>query len=184
LVGQDGATHHGFFDLAFLSSVPGLKILAPQSSTDLKKCMEEASKSETPVVIRFPRGNCENEMKPIVTIQSPQKIIVTVGTIGRRIQKIINENKLQSVLHIPLMRIKPIDPKVVEKLQEHNKSDIYVFEDGMESGGVGQRLAALFPERRVFIKGYPDRFIEQGLVSDLEQEISFDSKSLLQTLVQ
>ncbi len=183
LVGEDGPTHHGAFDLAFLNTVPNLKILAPLNEHELRNMMHWAADyTEGPVVIRYPRGrgskqNHKNTIEPVEIskanyLTNGNKVaIISLGEIGTEATKAIKQNNWQDVVtHIDARFMKPLDEDMLEDIFSRFTA-IITLEDGCIPGGFGMTLKA-----KAFELGYkgaftalgiPDEFIEHGEVEEL-----------------
>jgi len=196
LVGEDGATHHGVFDLAYLRAIPNLTIFAPLNESELRNMMFTAQKGLTsPLVIRYPRGkgylkSWRNEFETI-EIGKGEKIregkdiaILSIGAIG--INAIIAANELakESIeVSIYNMRfLKPIDATMLEEVFA-NFDNIITIEDGVENGGFGSAVSEYATDKGyknfIFRMGIKDKFIEHGSVLELQKLCKIDSHSLV-----
>jgi 1-deoxy-D-xylulose-5-phosphate synthase len=196
LVGEDGATHHGVFDIAFLNCIPNLIIAAPKDEIELRNLMFTASKGmQHPIAIRYPRGRGENvnwqqpfekiEIGKIKQLQKGTKVaILSTGTIGNTVTKALREienSTLFSHYHFPF--IKPLNNKeVLEIIDSHNC--IITIEDGIITGGFGEQINSIMVRQNIQkpIKnlGIPDLFIEHGTVFELQQLCKIDVTHLVQ----
>ncbi|KAF5044198.1 1-deoxy-D-xylulose-5-phosphate synthase [anaerobic digester metagenome] len=191
LVGEDGATHHGVFDLAYLSAVPNLIIASPINSIQLRNLMFTAQlKKEAPFAIRYPRGNSEIKdwKQPFAELQigKAEKLCtgnnVAVLTIGQPGNDVISlYSKLSeagiSVSHYNMIFLKPLDEEALHDACKNHKA-IITIEDGTVKGGLGTSVAEFMMEHSYYLPltklGVPDRFIEHGTVSELKKECGFD----------
>jgi len=195
LVGSDGATHHGVFDLAYMRNIPNMIVSAPMDEIELRNLMFTAQiKNQKPFSIRYPRGcgtnmNWRNPMQEI-TIGKGRKLndgeeiaIVSIGTAGvqaqRAIKKLARENI--AVAHYDLRFVKPIDQELLhEVFQRFNK--IITVEDGVVKGGFGSAVLEFMNENQykadVRLLGVPDTFIEHGTIEELQKECGFDFKGI------
>lgn len=180
LVGNDGATHHGVFDVAMLSGIPNLQILAPASPAELSKMLEWAIDQSGPIVIRFPRtGGALPAMHIPKQIQANQmeqltqgsgKIaVLNFGFLLGEIQESLKELKTSDV---SLYNIRFAKSLVAEDLQKIAKyQTVWFIEDSQKRGGVGEYLAQqLFElgyEGKYLHSGLPDSFIEHGTMQEL-----------------
>ena len=198
LVGEDGATHHGVFDIAYLNCIPNIIIAAPKDEIELRNTMFTASEGlNNPIAIRYPRGRGKNvnweqpfekvEISKIVELQKGTKVaILSTGTIGNNISialKEVENPKLFS--HYHFLFIKPLDLNSVESII--NSHDyIITIEDGVITGGFGEQISAIIAtnnlNKSIINLGIPDSFIEHGTVFELQQLCKIDVINLIQLL--
>lgn len=196
LVGEDGATHHGAFDISFLSGVPNLTILAPACAEELQAMLSwAASYAEGPVVIRYPRGKALcRKVEPIrfqpakaeilssaANVSDPPFAFVAVGdalTLAQETAEILKSANLMPLI-VNLRSIKPMDTNTLMALGKAC-SHVFTFENNAIIGGTGSRIAQVLAESnaKVVNFGYPDKFITHGETSKLKEEIGFDAASL------
>lgn len=197
IVGEDGATHQGAFDIAYLLSVPNLVMLAPSSAEELKSMMNWAAMyKQGPVSIRYPRGmvHCANEA---ITPFKPGKAhvlepegdiaLVSVGdtlTMVEQIHETLAASKVKARI-IDLRSIKPMDEELLHTLAEEC-THIFTFETGAVIGGAGSRITQLLCDKacKVINFGYPDRFIPHGKIEQLNQEIGFTAEALSKRILE
>lgn len=187
LVGQDGPTHHGVFDLGFLQLIPGIKIFTPATTQDLEHILKsEINTGCGPIAIRYPRGSSSQEVQVKVidgfrcfTDQNNESAMVAVGPL----QTILTPQEIEGELkkHVSffgLVRVKPLSDQLLKKLETYQK--VIVIEEAAEIGGVGtELLAKLGAKVKVRIhRGIPDRFIEQGTQSELMSSVGLDAKGI------
>ena len=195
IVGQDGETHQGIFDLAFFRLVPNLVIMAPKDFKELEEMMEFASKIKRPVVIRYPRGGENNNIK----FQKCEKIdlgkaeilnkgkdvsIIAIGkTVSRamEVSNMLKKDKIEADV-INSRFLKPLDKEKIKKSIEKTKFVITV-EDGTIINGLGTAIKELIIDENikdVKIKSfaYPDEFIKHGKVEELEEIYHQDKNSI------
>ena len=196
LVGEDGATHHGVFDIAYLNCIPNMIIAAPKDEIELRNIMFTASKGlNHPIAIRYPRGRGENlnweqpfekiEIGKIKALQKGSKIaILSTGTIGNNVTKAINEvenPEMFSHYHIPF--IKPLDNKAIQEIL-NSHCQIITIEDGVITGGFGEQISSIVAKENknvpILNLGIPDSFIEHGTVFELQQLCKIDVNHLIQ----
>lgn len=199
LVGEDGATHHGAFDLAYLRCVPNLVIAAPADEHDLRNMMFTAVHTPCPFVIRYPRGNgylpkWRNEMQ-IMPIGNGKKVrggkevaILTLGTVihlAEQAAEVLHNRGIEVALY-DFKFLKPLDKSLANEALEAHKY-IITLEDGCITGGFGSEIAEYSCEcgfgKEVKRLGIPDNFIEQGTVSELQKLCHFDVESIVQTVI-
>jgi 1-deoxy-D-xylulose-5-phosphate synthase len=196
LVGEDGATHHGVFDIAYLNCIPNLIIAAPKDAIELRNMLFTASLGlKHPIAIRYPRGRGElvNWQIPfekialgkLVEIQKGSKIaIFSTGTIGNNITKALAEitnSNLFSHYHFPF--IKPLnETEIIAIINTHNK--VITIEDGIIKGGFGREINSVITNNNLnkstLNLGIQDEFIEHGSVLELQQICKIDIQSLVQ----
>ncbi|MFC2109572.1 1-deoxy-D-xylulose-5-phosphate synthase [Bacteroidota bacterium] len=198
LVGEDGATHHGVFDISFLRCIPNLSIFAPMNESDLRNILYTVQLGElkTPIAIRYPRGrattmNWKNSMQKIpfgkgrILKEGTSLAILSIGTIGNKIETVINEFSTvekEKIAHYNLLFIKPLDEKLLNTI--FNKFDkIITIEDNAIKGGFGSAVLEFahennFNNTSIKTIGIPDQFIEQGSISELNESIFLDNISL------
>ena len=194
-VGEDGATHHGVFDIAFLSCIPNMVLTAPINEIELRNLMFTAQLGlEHPIAIRYPRGRGEIidwqqpfdkiEIGKAVCLQKgTKKAILSTGTIGTNVTKALNSilNKEDySHYHFPF--IKPLDKDVLLNVL-NNYEEIITIEDGTVIGGFGTLVANYYEQNGLIVKmrklGIPDFFIEQATVNEQQQIAGIDVNSLI-----
>lgn len=190
LVGQDGATHHGVFDMAYLRCIPNLIIVAPRNEQELRNIMYSAQQGlKHPIAIRYPRGrglvtNWKSKFEPIAIgkgeqLKAGQKIaILSVGAIANNVQNAIES---LSVSHYDMRFIKPLDEALLKDIFK-TYDTIVTVENGTKHGGFGSAVlefAALHNYKNtIYIKGIPDEFIEHGSTEELQKEVELDADSL------
>ncbi|MFA7196285.1 MAG: 1-deoxy-D-xylulose-5-phosphate synthase [Anaerovoracaceae bacterium] len=193
--GSDGETHHGQFDLIYLSSMPNMTVLAPKDGVELKEMLHYALKLGTPCAVRFPKGNaCDlsawgrsemnGKMEKIVS--GSTNAILCVGTMceaGLAAHVHLKEKNIECAV-FNLRCVKPIDEKRLrEELSVFDK--ILTLEDGSISGGVGMRVASILAEtgHRIHVKnvGWPDRFIAHGSIEELKKRHGLDTPGITGT---
>ena len=196
LVGEDGATHHGVFDIAYLNCIPNLLIAAPKDEIELRNLLFTASEGlNHPIAIRYPRGRGENvnwqqpfekiEIGRITQLQKGSKVaILSTGTIGNNVTKALSEIENMSLFshyHFPF--VKPLNIKEITNIiTSHNY--IITIEDGVITGGFGEQINSIMIRQNLQkpIKnlGIPDSFIEHGTVFELQQICKIDVTNLIQ----
>ena len=200
IVGEDGATHHGAFDIASLRLIPNLIIAAPLNAIELQSLLYTAQLGlDLPIVIRYPRGYSDiskdkidysiANFKSIEIGKSNQvsfgcKIaILSVGTIGQKIINICNDIKYaDKIAHFNMLFVKPLDQDTLHQICM-NFSKIITIENGVIAGGFGSSILEFIQEndyQNIVVKrlGIPDRFIEHGKTDQLNKEIGLDSNSI------
>ena len=195
LVGEDGATHHGAFDIAYFSCVPNLTIAAPRNEWQLRQMMYAASTADTPTVIRYPRGLGEGvEWRDTAFVETDMRgeelkagsdiAIIAVGTMANVALRAA-ERTSKSVAVYDLRYIKPLDTEMLDRIGSRF-SKIITIEDGAVRGGVGEAIAAYLSRQgytpRVKNLGIGDTFVEHGKPTELYAECAYDEAALIETI--
>ena len=199
IVGEDGATHHGAFDLAYFRCIPNLIIAAPINESELRNLMYTAQlPNGKPFVIRYPRGNgvLINWRTPMEKINigtgnkicSGEKIaILSIGHPGNFAIKATEELNKKGIFpaHYNMRFLKPLDTEILhEALKNHEQ--IITVEDGTIVGGLGSAVLEFISENRysniVTRLGIPDRYIQHGTVSELQNDCGFDTNGIVKTV--
>ncbi len=201
IVGEDGATHHGAFDLAYLRPVPNIVLAAPMNEIELRNMLYSATQPEYgAVAIRYPRGACEGldwkkpfeyvePGKGIVVSEGEGVAVVTLGTIGNRAAKAVAKAKEEglSPLHINMRFLKPLDTLLLGEACNRCHTIITV-EDGAVAGGLASAVAEYVAQHNLNVKvvslGIPDRFIEQGTVDELISECGYNVDSIYNSIIE
>lgn len=204
IVGTDGATHHGYFDVSFLRSIPNMIVAAPMDEQDFRNLLYTAQSTKQPFSIRFPKGNSETEVlsnsfekieigKAIELQKGNEIAILTFGTIGQKIQNVISSeafaksrNLKGKLGHYKFIFCKPLDLNLLDEIFNQYKT-IITFEEGILSGGFGDAILEYAQEKyfkgKIIRKGYTDEFIGHASIEELEKEIGLDEASILEFLV-
>lgn len=196
IVGEDGATHHGAFDLAYLSCVPNLTIAAPRNEWMLRQMMYTASKADHPTVIRYPRGigeGVEWKNTAFTTIEEGRGeqlregkdvAVVAIGTMANVAMR-ASERSERSVAVYDLRYAKPLDADMLDDIASRFDK-IITIEDGVIRGGVGESVAAYLARKganaKVVNLGIEDKFVEHGKPSELYAECGYDEVALLRAI--
>ena len=200
IVGEDGATHHGAFDLAYFRPVPNITIAAPMNEIELRNMMYSATRPEYgATAIRYPRGNCEGlewerefefiePGKGIVVSQGAGVAVLSLGTVGNRAAKAVEKARGEGMepLHINMRFLKPLDFDLVKYACDRCKTIITV-EDGTVNGGLGSAVsefvASLGRGVKVISLGIPDKFVEQGTVEELISECGYNADNIYNSII-
>ncbi|GAB6170317.1 1-deoxy-D-xylulose-5-phosphate synthase [Clostridium carnis] len=199
IVGEDGETHQGIFDLSFLSQIPNLSILAPKHLDELPIILKWAINYNGPVALRYPRGSdCCNEIKPITEVKLGkwEKVIqgdkIAIIAVGKMLQhavianRILKETKIKPLI-INATFIKPLDIELLKELVDNNY-DIVTIEDNMISGGFGSyvlmELMQLGFNKRFKALGFKDKFVPHGEVNILYKNAKLDPEGIAETIIQ
>jgi 1-deoxy-D-xylulose-5-phosphate synthase len=182
LVGEDGATHHGAFDLSFLNPIPNLQILAPMTGAELQRMLAYAFTQNGPVTIRYPRGNEKPfdgdpqklESGSFRVLKTGEKIcVVSLGTVGVHVEQAIVNLECHDIGHIDLRFLKPWNDAQLADVLAHY-STIVTAEEGSMRGGLRDSMAGWLavhhPEKKLIGIGLPDAFIGHGKPGELENQ--------------
>ena len=196
LVGEDGATHHGAFDLAYFGCVPNLTIAAPRNELMLRNMMYTALQTDSPTVIRYPRGiGCGVEWRdmPFESIEigrgeclreGSDVAILAVGTMANVALRAAQSAKC-SVAVYDMRYAKPLDEELLLDVGKRFRR-VITIEDGIVRGGVGEAITAFMAKNglspEVHTLGIDDRFVEQGTPAELYEDCGYDLPSLLNLL--
>lgn len=198
LVGEDGPTHHGVFDLAALRPIPNLTIAAPMDEKELRRLMYTAQLPDKGMfVIRYPRGRGVNKdwKCPLEEIKvgtgrklkdGDQVAILTVGPIGNDAQKAIEALPQQDkVAHYDMRFIKPLDGDLLDEIGKKFKK-VITIEDGVRNGGFGSAVLEWFNDHgyapSVQRMGLPDEFVAHGSVDELRRIVGLDAPHIKQNI--
>ena len=194
LVGQDGATHHGVFDIAYLSCIPDLIIFAPMNEVELRNIMYTAQLGlDQPIAIRYPRGRGvilnwrlpfeKIEIGVSQEVKKGTKIaILSIGHIGNLVQKVISELATSEQLgHYNMRFVKPLDKKQLHYIFTHY-THLITVEDGCKIGGFGSSILDFAHANNylnsIVILGVDDRFIEHGTIEQLQELTGIDGVAI------
>lgn len=201
LVGQDGPTHHGAFDMAALRPVPNLTIASPMDEHELRRLMYTAQlPGKGTFVIRYPRGRgvlpAEKWSCPFEEIEvgtgrklhdGKELAVITIGPIGNDVETVIkqietdNSNSVGKIAHYDLRFLKPLDGHLLTEVGERFKKVITV-EDGVRNGGMGSAVLEWMADKgytpMVVRLGLPDKFVEHGTVEEERRVCGIDNESL------
>lgn len=201
LVGQDGPTHHGAFDMAALRPVPNLTIASPMDERELRRLMYTAQlPGKGTFVIRYPRGRgvcpvskdsdwrCQLEEIAVGTgrrIRAGSEVaVITIGPVGNDVETVVSDmDKADSdkVAHYDLRFLKPLDDKLLTEIGE-NYDKIITVEDGIRMGGMGSAVLEWMSDHGYSPKikrlGLPDHFVEHGTVDELRKVCGLDNDSM------
>lgn len=195
LVGADGATHHGAYDISYMRALPNMIVAAPMNEHELRNMMFTAQeKNHGPFSIRYPRGNgvlldWKNKMKSIPVGQGRKLTngndiaILTIGHVGNFAQEAIEKLKetSASVAHYDMRFVKPLDETMLHEIAS-KFTQVITIEDGCIQGGFGSAVLEFFSDNNYHLKvvrlGIPDKYIHHGTVEQLHKECGFDADSI------
>ncbi|MFC0603733.1 1-deoxy-D-xylulose-5-phosphate synthase [Winogradskyella pulchriflava] len=198
LVGEDGATHHGVFDLAYLNCIPNLVIFAPRDAIALRNIMYTAQLGiDFPLAIRYPRGRGHilDWKKPFETIEigkgvclkKGEKIaILSIGTMSKTVEGAIATMDNESDIgHYDMQFVKPLDTNLLHEIFGHYDA-IVTIEDGTILGGFGSSVLAFANsnnyKHKIITLGFEDEFIDHGSTEQLMQLYQLDALSVKKTI--
>jgi 1-deoxy-D-xylulose-5-phosphate synthase len=198
LVGEDGATHHGVFDLAFLRCIPNLIVFAPRNEVELRNIMYTAQLGlNHPIAIRYPRGkgvliDWKQPFEKIkigsgkVLKQGKDIAILSIGSIAKNVTKAINNlNYPDSIAHYDMRFAKPLDEKLLHEIFR-SFSKVITVENGTVNGGFGSAILEFSAEynyqNQIKVLGVPDTFIHHGTVEELHKITKIDTESIIQEI--
>ena len=205
LVGEDGPTHHGAFDMAALRPIPNLTIASPMNEHELRNLMYTAQlEDKGPFVIRYPRGNgvlkdwrCPFEEIKIGTGRKLRDgndvVVLTIGPIGNDVEEVISSitsdtsaTSAPSVAHYDMRFLKPLDENILHEVGQKFKR-IVTVEDGVRNGGLGSAVTEWMSDHNYDVKitrlGLPDYFVEHGTISQLREIVGLDNESIKKALL-
>ena len=200
LVGEDGPTHHGAFDMSALRSIPNLTICSPMDEHELRRLMYTAQlPNQGPFVIRYPRGGgelldwrCPFEEVKVGTgrkLKDGSDIaVLSIGPIGNNVTRAIAElGDHASVAHYDIRFLKPLDEALLDEVGRKFKRIITV-ENGVRNGGMGSAVTEWINDHgyqpHIMRLGLPDKFVEHGKVSELQAIVGIDKESIIKAISQ
>ena len=201
LVGEDGPTHHGAFDLAALRVIPNLTICSPMDEHELRRMMYTAQLPDMgPVVIRYPRGRgvltdwrCPLEAIEVGKgrkLRDGQDVaVLSIGPIGNDVEAVISESadaSRLSVAHYDMRFLKPLDEGILHEVGRRFKR-VVTIEDGVRNGGLGSAVMEWMSDHgyhpEIIRLGLPDGFVEHGTVQELRKIVGIDKESIRKEIV-
>lgn len=202
IVGNDGATHHGLLDLAYLRPIPNMVIGAPMTGEDLQQMMALAKDYEGPIAIRYPRGRSQSYVMQYPTLHYPQPVIgkavclregskvavLSIGAIGNTVECAIEllGNKADQIAHYDMRWLKPLDETLLREISD-KFDQIITIEDGVINGGLGSAVLEWTNDHgyhpQITRMGVNDQFVEHGSTQELYQLLCLDQESIADTLL-
>ena len=204
IVGNDGATHHGLLDLAYLRPIPNMQICAPRTGEDLKQMMKLAETLEGPVAIRYPRGRTPIDNgqctidngqvtygKGVQLREGKDMAVLTIGAIGNTmadaIEEISGQKSAISIAHYDMQWLKPMDEELLHEVGKKYKT-IVTAEDGIIAGGFGSAVLEWMADHgytpRIIRLGVNDQYVEHGSTKELYHLLKLDKEGLCESLLQ
>ena len=201
LVGEDGATHHGVFDIAYLRSIPNLRIAAPSNEIDLRNLLYTAQSSlESPLVIRYPRGrgNLREWRQPFKEIEigkgkclkeGSQVAVLSIGNMTQNSKLAIAQLDTETgdkIGHFDMLFVKPLDETLLHGICQ-NYQKVITVEDGVVKGGFGSAVLEFAAEHGYSLNikclGVPDEFIEHGSVEELQERCGINVENIREVIL-
>ncbi len=194
LVGEDGATHHGVFDISYLRSIPNILLAAPRNEVEFRNMLYTFHYTKQPVAIRYPRGYgfIETWKQPFskvsigkgVCLKKGKEIaVLSFGTIAKNVSDAIQiSNEPELISHYDIRFINPLDTDLLDAIfLNYNK--IITVEDGVVNGGFGSAIIEYATKKsykgNIEVLGIPDRFISHGSLKDLMKDVGLDAEKLV-----
>ena len=199
LVGSDGETHQGIFDLSYLSSIPNMHIMAPKNKWELSDMLKYAVEFDGPIALRYPRGEAYDGLKeyrrPIeygkseVIYEEEDIALLAVGNmvkIAEQVRKNLKEIGYSCTL-VNARFVKPIDTEVLDMLSADHKL-LVTMEENVRSGGYGEKVMDYVVEQELPVKllniSLPDEYVEHGNVSLLYEEVGIDAQTVNKRIIE
>ena len=206
IVGNDGATHHGLLDLAYLRPIPNMQICAPRTAEDLRQMMDLAETLEGPVAIRYPRGRTAKGERLEAKVQYGKGVklregtdfaVLSIGSIGNAVADAIEMAKGErleanapsslSIAHYDMRWLKPLDEEILHEVGQQFKT-IVTAEDGVIAGGLGSAVLEWMADHgytpHVIRLGVNDQFVEHGSTKELYHMLKLDKEGICESLLQ
>ena len=196
LVGADGPTHHGVYDLAYMRCIPNLVVSAPMDEQELRNLMYTSSQEHNgPFVIRYPRGtgSMVDWQTPFESVEigrgrrlrnGDDVALLSIGAIGTEVATAAEKLEIQGVsaAHYDMRFVKPLDEVLLHQVFSRFK-DVITVEDGCVQGGMGSAVTEWAMEQgyasKVVRLGVPDRYIEHGTQAQLYAECGYDTEAIV-----
>lgn len=199
LVGADGPTHHGVYDMAYFRCIPNMVVSAPMNEQELRNLMHTAQlPNQGPFSIRYPRGkgvmiDWQTPFEEITVGQGRQLsdgdevAILTIGHVGNFAKKAIEELVTYSIAHYDMRFVKPLDEKLLHQIfKKHSK--VITVEDGCIQGGFGSAVIEFMADHNYHVQikrlGIPDKYVEHGTQAELWRECDYDTQAIVETVQQ
>jgi 1-deoxy-D-xylulose-5-phosphate synthase len=205
IVGNDGATHHGLLDLAYLRPIPNMQIAAPMTATDLRQMMTMAVDMQGPIAIRYPRGRSKDrELPPVeygkavclrdrsaeriktASLKEQRRVcVLSIGSIGNTVEQALDAHEeLKDIGHWNMRWLKPLDVETVKAVAEQYDT-IVTVEDAMTSGGLGSAVLETVDTQKVRVVrlGVNDQFVTHGSTAELMNMLHLDAEGIAESLI-
>ena len=199
LVGSDGETHQGIFDISYLSSVPNMTIMAPKNRLELRDMMQFAVEYHAPIAIRYPRGTAFDGLKeyrqPVelgkseIIHEGKEIAVLALGSMVQTAEQ-VREQLLEQGCDITLVNARfamPFDKERIKELAQTHKL-LVTMEENVKSGGFGEHVAAYLKQEdiatRMLMISIPDAYVEHGSVEKIKQELRIDASSVTERILE
>ncbi|MCM1369659.1 MAG: 1-deoxy-D-xylulose-5-phosphate synthase [Candidatus Amulumruptor caecigallinarius] len=199
IVGEDGVTHHGLFDITYLRIIPGMTSATPMDAETLRSLMATAAEMRTPMAIRYPRGKClwgdpDSPLIPaepgkgrIIAEHPDARIaVMSVGSCGNDVKEALAELEMHGIKadHYDMIWIKPLDETLLERASRFDT--VITVEDGIVSGGFGSAVSEWMESHNKRVKvrklGVPDRWVYHGSPEQLKEICGYDKKGIIRAV--
>lgn len=200
LVGEDGVTHHGLFDIPYLSMIPGLSVAAPMHAFALRAIMRDTLSNSHPIAIRYPRGKADSDGletpayhvdrgvgRTVAETPGSKVAILSVGPVGHEVTKALEALRAENITadHYDMIWIKPLDINLLKHIAETH-SAIVTVEDGVIEGGFGSMVASWLADNEYSMPvtrlGVPDQWVAHGSISQLRSICHYDSTAIAEAV--
>ena len=196
LVGSDGETHQGIFDIAYMRSMPNLMVMAPKNGAELEDMLAFAMEQTGPVAVRYPRGEAWNGLsayrqeiavgKAEWICHGQEVALLAVGSMVETAMEVRERLKAKGhkVSVINMRFVKPLDEQLLKELTKEHRI-VVTLEEGVIAGGFGEAVANWYAgsQMKVCVIGLPDQFIEHGSVSELKKKYGIDPEGVFKKLI-
>lgn len=199
LVGSDGETHHGCFDLSYLSMMPNMTLMAPKNKWELSDMMKFAIRQDGPVAIRYPRGEAydglEEKRTPVLMGKAEllypgeKTALLAVGSMVKTAEQVYKNLRAvgKPVTLVNMRFVKPLDTVMLDELSK-NHDLVVTLEENVKNGGFGEKVREYFGEKTdgpaVRIVAIEDQFVPHGSVSDLMKQQRLDAESVTERVLE
>ncbi len=194
IVGEDGPTHHGVFDISYLRHIPNINIMAPKDQNELRDMIYSATKYNVPVAIRYPRGSGGNDKlkedfsflelgKGEKLVNGKDGLIIAIGSmvqVGLEVAEKLKESKIDTTV-INARFVKPLDVDVIKK-NIKDKKLIVTLEENVLKGGFGEEVESHFEDAKILKIGIEDKFVEHGTQKILRELEGLDSDNICERI--
>ena len=197
LVGADGETHQGNFDISYLSMMPGMTVMAPKNDWELKEMLRFAVKADGPVAIRYPRGNAYQglqeyqtavEMGKSEVLHSGCKVaVLALGSMVEICAEVCSELQKEGIdsTFVNVRFVKPLDTALLDQLAR-NHSLVVTVEENVQNGGFGQHVCGYMEEHHPAVQvlpvAIPDRFVPHGGVDSLRAQLGLSANAIAEKI--
>ncbi|WP_417600838.1 1-deoxy-D-xylulose-5-phosphate synthase [Owenweeksia hongkongensis] len=192
LVGEDGATHHGTFDVGFLNTLPGVNILAPRNGGELEAMLNYAASNHGVWFIRYPKANTSYNgalsesftLAPKCLKKGEGKVVLSFGSVGEEVEKTLDG---LAYAHYDIRQLKPLDESFIDELAS-NYEVLITVEENSPRGGLGDTVGSILHKNdhldtKLLSLSLPDKFIEHGSRTELLKDCGLDAESLRQAFL-